>query len=127
MMRSPNSLSSGRSSRNALPYCAADVLAVDEHARIGAQRVADAEHDRVEEGAALRIERRRGLDAPAEAASAAAIRRCPLQRTVGIEHLDVDARLLVLEHADAGLRRLRPRRVDDRARLALRPSPRPRA
>ena len=37
----------------------------------------------------------------------------------GIEHLDVDARLLVREHADAGLRRLRPRRVDHRPRLLL--------
>ena len=33
---------------------AADVLAIDEHARIGAQRVADAEHHRLEKRPALR-------------------------------------------------------------------------
>jgi hypothetical protein len=67
-MRSPNSFNNGRSSRNALPYEAADVLPVDEHARVGAQRVADAEHDGVEQGAALRVERRRPFNVgPAEA------------------------------------------------------------
>ncbi len=41
---------------------AADVFADDEHRRVGTQRVADAEHHRLEQGAARAIERRVGLE-----------------------------------------------------------------
>ena len=40
----------------------ADVFAVDEHARIGPQRIADAEHHRFEEGVALLVERQSGFE-----------------------------------------------------------------
>jgi len=45
-----------------VPVTPAHVLAVDEHAGVGAQCVADAEHHRVEERAAFRVERRRLLN-----------------------------------------------------------------
>ena len=113
-MRSPNSFSSGRSSRNALPYVAADVLAVDEHARVGAQRVADAEHHRFEERPALGVER----PGPCSTTGSAELAVEVAARTARIEHFDVDARLLVREDAAAASgRTVRPRRLDHGARL----------
>ena len=48
-MRSPNSFEQRPQQQERVAVLAADVLAVDEDARIGAQRVADAEHHRFEE------------------------------------------------------------------------------
>jgi hypothetical protein len=45
-----------------VPVLAADIFAVDEHARIAAERVADAEHHRLEKGPPTAIERRSGLE-----------------------------------------------------------------
>ena len=62
MMRSPNSFEQRTQQQERVAVLAADVLAVDEHARVGAQRVAHAEHHRLEERAALRVERQAGLE-----------------------------------------------------------------
>ena len=61
-MRSPYFSSSGRSSRNALPYWPPTSSPKTNDARIGRERVADAVHHRFEERHALRVERRRVLD-----------------------------------------------------------------
>ena len=98
---------------------AADVLAVDEHARIGAQRIADAEHHGFEEGAALLVERQ----ARVERRQLRAIGR--LRAAAPARAARTRARRFVLEHADAGLLGLRPRRLDHELRLRDRRARRP--
>ena len=110
---------------------AADVLAVDEHARIGAQRVADAEHDGVEKRAALRIERRRRFDAVRLKPDATSIQRASAAPPSG------GPRDRAPRRARAAARSRTRRRPPaagsghgasiDRARLLLRPAPRLRA
>ena len=94
---------------------AADVLAVYEHPRIAAKRVANAEHHGLEEGPAFRVERWSVFNV------AGGRRRCglPLEADRWIQYLDVHTRRLVDEHACARLRRLGPRRVDHGARLLV--------
>src|SRR4029079_9940152 len=83
----------------------ADVFAVDEDARIGFQCVADAEHYRLQEGVALLVERRSWI----ERRQFRRNRRREAARR--IEHFDANARRFILEDADPGLLRLRPRFV----------------
>src|ERR1044071_8158561 len=91
-----------RQKEEGVAVLAADVLAVDEDARIAPQRVADAEHDGFEEGIAFRVERRRVFDLGQRARLRAAV--------------------LVVEHFDAHARRLAPQAalLDDSRGLELR-------
>jgi hypothetical protein len=63
---------------------AADVLAVHEHARVAPERVADAEHHRVEEGTALRVEGWRRLDRSTFDRRGRGARREILLRVLGV-------------------------------------------
>ena len=93
---------------------AADVLAVDEDARIGAQRVADAERDRLEERPAA-------ADRPARLArpAAAAGRRSTCDRAAGSSGSTRTRGASSARTPAPACFRRRPRRVDDRARLGL--------
>ncbi len=92
---------------------AADILAVDEHPRIHAQRVPHAHHHGIEERAPLRVARRVRLERRQRRID---VDGGPPRR---LEHLDPRPPRLVRGHAFArGLGR-RPRRVDDQARLLL--------
>ena len=85
MIRSPNSFEQRAQQQERVAVVPADVFAVDEHARVGAQRVADAEHDRVEERAAP-------SDRTAGLGSSGRQRRVEIdrvRRTARIEHFDV--------------------------------------
>ena len=106
----------------------ADVFAVHEHARIGAQRIADAEHHAFEKRPALRVDGRRRLDLSTSDRRGRGARRGILLCALGafrsqsdrrVQHFHVFSRWLVREHPDASLRRLGPRRLDHRSRLGL--------
>ena len=62
MMRSPNSFEQRPQQQERAAVVAADVLAVDEHARIGTQRIADAGSHRFEKGRPLPVERQAGIE-----------------------------------------------------------------
>src|SRR5207237_10503538 len=92
---------------------AAHVLAVDEHARIRAQGVADAHHDAVEEGAALRVAWRIWLERRQ--------RRIVVHAATHdrIEDLDVRAAFVAGEYSLPNAVRLGPWRIDPGACLLL--------
>jgi hypothetical protein len=88
----------------------ADVLAVDEDARIGAQGFTDAHRHRVEERASARVHGRPRI----ERRELARARGVPL-----LEHLDVVPRRLSGQHAHAHHAALGPGRFDDAPRFRL--------
>ena len=90
----------------------ADVFAEHERPRIGRQRVADAEHHRVEERLALRDRRAARPQSPTSA-----VRQAP---AVAVEHLDAPAvDRIDREHAAGHLRSIRPAGANHRLRLGL--------
>ena len=101
----------------------ADVLAEDEDARIGAQRVADADASRASRNVPpVRIERR-ACDRPAAARGSRSI-ASPHRADRALRRAP---RRLVRQHAGAGVAGVRPVRRDHRLRLRSRPALRPRA
>jgi hypothetical protein len=92
---------------------AADVLAEDEDARVGRERIAHAEHDRFEEGRAFLVERRRVLHR----------QRCRPRghrARVAIQNLHPGSRHRILgEDAGGHARRVGPRSADHRLRFRL--------
>ena len=93
-----------------IPVFAADVLAVDEDAGIGGERVANAEHHRFQKGLPLRVERRARLGPQQNVGNQPPAR-------LGFQDLDPAARRLVREDASPGGFRRRPRGGDDLLRL----------
>src|SRR5262249_3444222 len=88
-----------------------DILAVDEHTPIGTKRIADPCHHRFEERRALLVKRETAID------RWQIWIEIDIQTSGRLERLDVDAWRLVGRYSNPRFGRLRPGRLDNRARF----------